>query len=264
MTTNSDTPPAARDDDRLWRRVLVLCAILTAGYTALADIPASVAPLIAGFSKRGVAYEGASGTIWRGVLHGVSLGGARVGDVAFTTDAFALLGGAARAKFSVNGGALRGDGAATVNLFKKVTLRNVAVTLDLSAFRTMRVLDQPVQGAARVTISRLDLTGDRCARAEGMVTTDVLAVVAQAYNKHGFPMSGALACRNGELSLALAGHDDGLSATAELRLKKGFKIASSAALKSADPEIALALQTLGFRNEGGVWRAETRGVRLGG
>lgn len=261
------TSPEARNpkSETRWARGLALVAAAIFCAALVASAPASILPAALGFDRAGVGYEGATGTLWRGEIGGLSVGGVPVGDVSYAFAPVSLLRGAAEARVAVKNGAARGGGYVSIAPDGVLRVRGLSADLDLAAFRTVRALGQPLSGAASARGLSLEITpGGRCRAAAGRVSTDAISVAAAAFNRKGFLMAGPLSCEGGEAVLALRGDGSGVSASVDVTLKPGWKIATAATLSGADAEMALALQTLGFRNDNGVWKTESGGISVGG
>lgn len=256
-----DSPTSNRDRTKLLPAVVfgaTFCAIL------VGRAPATLVTAAAGLDRSAIGYEGVEGTVWKGALRGVSVDGVRLGDVDFRASPLSLLRGVVEFEVASRNGALEGDGVFSVDVGGRLRAHRVSAAISLDAFRSLRALGQPLQGRAHVAIQELSLSRRGCVSASGRVKTDAAVSAAEAFGRKGFDMEGPISCRDGEALLRLEGQGDGLKAMTEIRIQPGFKIATVASLNGADAQMSMALEGLGFRNEGGVWRTETGGLAVGG
>ena len=100
-------------------------------------------------------------------------------------------------------------------------------------------------------------TARGCRHAEGEVSTDAAAQLASRFGAKGFPLKGPIRCENGALVLPLSGSAAQLKADAILRFEPSGRIGSAVEIVTENSDLVLALQTLGFRNDNGVWRLES-------
>jgi hypothetical protein len=135
-------------------RLLVLIAAFATSFEAVAIAPASLLPAVAGFSRAGLRYEEARGSIWRGVLTGVEGGGYRLGDVEFELAPLSLLAGGAAVGLRMSGGAIEGDGKLRLSAFGGGEIRNARFLFDLGAAERYSFFGQRLEGLARADIVR--------------------------------------------------------------------------------------------------------------
>ncbi len=238
-----------------------LCAFAA---TAIASAPAALIGSAISNSGSGLAYVEASGSIWSGKLSGVAWRGIDIGEVAFELDPAALLLGRISTRFSVKGGLGAARGIVSAGLSGEVAARSVTAELELDQIHGIKVLGSPLTGRATITKASMTVSSRGCRDAQGTVATDAAVALAARFQREGFPLEGPIRCENGTLVLPLAGEGGGVQVEALLRIDKSGRVATRAAIETQDSEIALALQTLGFRNDNGVWRQETSVRSQGG
>lgn len=250
---------------KTWSGVLIGVGLAVFAATLALSAPASLATLFVDFERAGVTYDSVEGRVWKGAFRRLAVDGVVIGDVAFTVSPLSLARGGVEALVVAENGAVQGSGLVAIGIGGEIRARNVSARIDLSAFRSVRALGQPLRGEATVDAMSLALSrAGRCIEAEGEVRTDAIAVIAGAYGMNGFGLAGPVACDAGDAVVAMKGGADEVAARLVVRLKPGWTVASAAALEGADPRLALALQSLGFTNDNGVWKSETGGVSVGG
>ena len=244
----------------------VLVAVGAALFTAATaiDAPASIAGAVLQSSGAGIRYDAATGTLWNGRLQGVTWRNAALGDVAFHLDPAGLLVGRLAARIEMRGGAILGTGRISVRPFGEYAIHRTEAVVSLSAFRGLKLLGAPLTGKA--VLKDADLTGNSrgCRQAKGAVESDALDAVAEKYGRKGFSLKGEIRCENGSLIVPLMGGSEGVRADALVRFDATGRIVSKAAVETKDPDLALALQTLGFRIDNGVWKFESSFGSQGG
>jgi hypothetical protein len=201
----------------------------------------------------GGAYQDAYGTIWNGRVHGLSLNGAPVQEVAVSLRPLALLRGQLAVDWQLADSSARGEGRLALGR-RQLRLTDTEMTLQASRLgaRAWPGLDP----AARVfvTIDRLVLDGDRCIEAQGQARTAALVTMAQAYDVSGPVLDGVLGCRDGELRLTLAGESADMSLSGEIVLGRGgydWDLQAS----TSRAELADGLVLAGLEREGDLWRS---------
>jgi hypothetical protein len=230
----------------------------------IADAPASLAGSVLAAGGVGARYDSASGTLWKGRLNAVAWRGVRLGDIAFAFDPGAVLFGRVQTRMSIAGGPVIGKGRVSAGALGGYALRDVDAEIALDKLAGLRFLGAQASGVATVKVAALTGNSRGCRHAEGEVSTDAVASLATRFGRKGFALKGPIRCENGALVLPLSGGADGISVKAVLRFEGAGRVASKAEVATEDDQVALALQTLGFRNDNGVWRFETLLESAGG
>lgn len=224
---------------------------------AVAEAPASLAGLALDSAGTGVTYEASSGTVWNGSLRGLAWRGIDLGEVRFQFEHAALLTGRLAASARAESPALKGRGVLSIGVFGGWSARNVEAVLDLNQFRDIRLLGTPLSGSATIRVKSIGGSARGCRNADGEVSTDAAAQLATRFGVKGFPLKGPIRCENGALVLPLSGRAAQLRADAILRFEPSGRIGSAVEIVTENSDLALALQTLGFHNDNGVWRLES-------
>ncbi|MFC2953312.1 type II secretion system protein N [Marinicaulis aureus] len=230
--------------------------------TLIASIPASAISLFADKSGGALSYAEARGTIWKGELSSVSVGGIALGDVGFRLAPLSLLRLSPEMTLSANG-AVRGSG--TVSLGgERASLRNVKADINLATVAVRGLLGEPAQGEARLDIERLDFSlKDGCRQASGSLWTNALDGPTKRYNLPPLPLSGRVACEGDKLAVTLAGENVQMAADLRLLLNPALTYEVTATARASEENIASALRVFGFEDDNGALTYGSAGVLTG-
>jgi hypothetical protein len=232
-------------------RLLVLIAAFATSFEAVAIAPASLLPAVAGFSRAGLRYEEARGSIWRGVLTGVEGGGYRLGDVEFELAPLSLLAGGAAVGLRMSGGAIEGDGKLRLSAFGGGEIRNARFLFDLGAAERYSIFGQRLEGLARADIVRLVFSKKGCVEAQARLYTNALAAPARRLGRNPLDLAGAGRCEAGDLVVALSGENEEGAVSLTIRLSPAMTYTVSAGVETASEDVAAALEAFGFERRGG-------------
>jgi hypothetical protein len=226
---------------------------------AAAFPPASLLPLFAGFSERGIVYERIEGSLWTGEAQNVYVRGFSLGNVRYRLRPDMLMRAALGAEFDLRGGAVRGEGIASVNAFGGAGVERAKLAVNLGAMRGYSILGEPLGGEANAKIERLWVSRSGCHKAQGEVWTDALSSAAKRYGDEGLELVGRAQCAERDLVVALAGR--GTNGEVEVRLSIGsdFSYSVVAAVQPYHDDIGEALAFLGFHDENGIMSFAARG-----
>ncbi|MBB5518751.1 type II secretion system protein N [Amphiplicatus metriothermophilus] len=243
-------------------RPLVFLAAAAFAISVLANLPASLVPVLAGFDRYDVAWRKAEGSLWRGRIEGVVYRGAPLGAVSFRVRPLSLLSGGLAAELDFRGGALEGATRASVGLGGRIAFEGADLVFDLGAARRYLFLGAPLEGSARIALDKLVLTRRGCLAARGDLSTDVLARRARRMGGEGFVLAGTAVCENHELVLDLSGRGAEGAASLVMRVRPDYTYALEAAVEPARADLGLALETFGFAREDGVLTYGSTGAIL--
>jgi hypothetical protein len=230
-------------------RGLALALVFLGGFAVflVAGAPLSVALRLAHVRERGIDYAGASGSVWRGVVRDVRVARQPVGDVEIAVVPAALLHGALGLDVSVRG-AVRASGSARLGLDGSVRVRDASLVMET---RDLARLHPAIAGRGGEVFVRLDeIVLDRtraCARAQGVIRTDVLTRGSSTADWKGPPLEGAVACADGALTVALRGAEDGVDVSVDGVLNPQGGARVHADVETESPDVAAALLYLGFQ-----------------
>lgn len=241
-------------------RQLVLIAAFVAFFEAVAIAPASLLPTIGGFSRSGVGYEKARGSIWRGVLSGTRIDGYNLGEIEFELHPLSLFAGAAAVGFRMSGGAIEGSGALRLSAFGGGEIRNARLVFDLGAAQRFSFLGQPLEGRARADISRLVFSNVGCVEAEADLFTDALAAPARRLGRRPLDLSGPGRCEAGDVVVALRGENEDATVTLTVRVSPARTYSLTAEVDPAGDDVSAALAALGFERRNGELTISTNGT----
>jgi len=238
----------------LRRLVLILLFLLVFFGALIASTPVNFALERAGLTARGLSYDHASGTLWRGALHGVNVGGQAVGEVRFRTRPSALLGGKLAVDLDINGPAGAGRGDARIGFDRSVDVRNLIADVNVQALTRLdpRLRQSPAKLTASIT--RFSLSGSgACRNAEGAVETDILSALGGRYAWEGPDLSGTLSCDDDATRVRLEnkGGEDDIIVNASLKPPGIWT--TDARVSTSNPGVLQALRALDFEDRDGAW-----------
>jgi hypothetical protein len=229
-----------------------LIFLVALGAFLVAGLPLSTALGMLEARERGLDYESASGTVWRGSIHGARLANQDVGEVDVALSSAGLARGVAELQFQSRG-ALRARGVLSAGLGGAVELSDATLVADARDLGRLHP-DLAARGGeffVRLDEAAFDLRGG-CARASGVVQSDVLARGGGSTGWRGPALEGAISCTDGSLTVALSGAEEGtaVSIDAMLNARSGTRVFAD--VSTENPEVAAALAYLGFvENESG-------------
>lgn len=241
-------------------RTLILIGAFAASFQVVATAPASLIPALAGFSRAGLRYEEARGSVWNGTLRGVDAMGLRLGDVEYEIAPFSLFAGHAGGVFFMSGGALEGDGRARIGPFGGVEISNARLLFDLGAATRYAFLGEPLAGSLRADVVRLVLSKKGCVESQARLLTDVLAAPARRLKARAFDLAGSGSCDNGDFLVELSGKGEEGAVAVSIRISPSMAYWLAATVVPVREDVAAALQTLGFRNKDGELTIGAEGV----
>ena len=233
------------------RIILFVAAFLA---FAAAAAPLSAVMGIAEQGGFGLTYSSTSGTIWRGVARGVVISEQDLGDVDLAIQPMALVRGRLQYTVTMSGGALTGTGEIAASPPARLRLSNLNGAAQISKIGRVHPVVKNRDGSVALTIAELVATPKGCRVARGEVRTDILTKDDPRMSWTGPNLAGPLGCEDGALTFALTGADN--SADINARAKVGFDGAAevSVDVQSVDPRLVNALNLIGFRQDGAVFR----------
>jgi Type II secretion system (T2SS), protein N len=231
--------------------VAVFVLALLAGLAA--QLPLSFAMKQAGLAQRGLAWQQARGTVWRGQVVGVSAAGRALGAVDMQFDAARWMSGG-------GGHALRwtsafGHGFANADVGAgTAALKAVTAEIDVKALPGAPAQLSQFDGTLRVQNAAMDFRGAACTDARGTVTSDMARRAAARFGQDWPDLTGKLGCDKGILLMTLNGKAaDGTAISVLARADTGVKIT----ILNAAPDVQQALALSGFVVDGGALKFQT-------
>ena len=231
--------------------------------TCIAIAPASLIAPFFSSANGNVSYANLEGTVWQGKVTGLTVSGARVGDVEYKLSALSLLTLAPRIDVSSTNGAVRGQGVVSAGLGGRASLQNASFEVDLGPFAQRGVLGMPVQGVAQVKIAKARLSSRGCVEAEGNVWTDVLEAPARQYRGDGFALRGPVECDGDDLLISLSGNGTDGAAALAFKVTPNFTYELTATAQPTQDDVATALRYFGFEDNDGALIYGSTGVLRG-
>lgn len=234
--------------------VLLFVGVLVGTLVSAAPLP----PLLqlAGLQSRGLAYDRAAGSVWRGEVAGLRIGTERLGDVRLALEPAALARGQIRTRFEA-AGALRGYGAAAYAPGRGWLLEDSVFVVRMTDLGAVHPELDDRGGEFRVDLAEaaVDASG-RCLAARGEARTDVLthsAADGALGAWRGPALEGAIDCEDGDLVMRLAGADANARVAVEARIDLRTGSTVLATVETEDPSVRLALAALGFAEQDGAY-----------
>ncbi|MEX0645202.1 MAG: type II secretion system protein N [Parvularculaceae bacterium] len=249
-----------RPQFRLSARVLAILAAAAAAVYCVVAAPASFVAALVIPTGAGVSIERTTGTIWNGAIEGVRAEGVLLGDISYATNAFALLTGRLAASLDASGGALAGDGKASIGVDGKAVVEEAQFIFELDAAARFAFLGAPLNGTVRADIDRLVVSRMGCLESEMTIRTDVLAAPAKRFAAEAFDLAGDAACNGRNFVVSLAGEGGEGAVTLSLSISPNLAYTLIAEAQPARTEVAEALQFLGFELTNGALTIGTTGV----
>jgi len=239
--------------------VIALFSLSLAG-TLAANIPLSFALRLSGAAERGLSWQQARGTVWNGQIAGLVSGGVDLGRLGLKSQVISLLAGRPAARLQLSAGAVEASLEAAL-AGPEIRVRNLSVDADLARLTNLRPELRRTGGTLSLRGGALTLTRDgACLTASGTVSLDAVRRIGMLYGRDWPPVTGDLTCEAGAALIRLSGTGQ---AEERFDLTVRFRQAGSTEIKvlaaNLDPEAALLLPALGFRNtpEGLVFYQDT-------
>lgn len=245
---------------RISVRTLSLTFTLAAAIMIAASAPASIIAGLVRHANSTVFVEKASGSLWRGRLRGVSAQGVRIGDVSFRTHPFSLFAMRLAADVSVSEGALVGKGEIAIAPDGRLTLSGSKFVFSLDAANRYAILGTPLSGTVRADIDRLSISKKGCVGGSARFWTDVLVAPAKRFDSEAFDLAGEGQCVRGNFVVALSGQGGEGAVSLSLSVSPTLSYVLSAEAQPSRPEVADALQVLGFERTNGVLTMGASGI----
>ena len=228
------------------RRSLLVCASVAAfGAALVMTLPMRVALTWMGADRAGVSAAEVSGSIWNGRLRATQYHGASLGDVEASLDPFALLLGTRR--FAVQ--ATLGKTTLVEGTSRGFEMADAAIEVE-----HLRP-SLPLTGRLRLESATLLFSEDRCQRAEGRITTDVLQ---RAFG--GPEVAGTLSCAGDAATAQLDGRAQDVEVSIVMRLDSAGRYQAETRIVSTNPMVRGALALAGFTEDGGGFTRSDEGA----
>jgi hypothetical protein len=234
--------------------VLIFFTVFAGALVASAPLP----PLLqlAGLEARGLAYERATGSVWRGEVAGLRVGPERLGDVRLALEPQALLTGRVRARFEA-AGALRAYGDAEYAPGRGWLIEDATFAVSMTDLGRLHpeLKDRGGEFHADLARAEVDAQGS-CVSAQGEARTDVLTHAGEATLVgawRGPALEGAIGCEGGDLVVRLDGADASARVAVEARIDLRTGSTFLATVETEDPGVRLALGALGFAEQDGAF-----------
>lgn len=238
---------------------LLLVFLVSAGATLVAGLPLAPILGLAGLEGRGLGYERAAGTVWRGEIAGLRAGPERLGDLRLALEPEELLRGRIAMRLEASG-ALNGRGVAELALGRSPAIRDALVSVGMADLGALHpeLKDRGGAFVAEIVRAETDASG-ACRFAEGRARTDVLthggsgATDGALAAWRGPALEGPILCENGDLVIRLAGADASARVAVEARIDLASGSTFLATVETQDPNVRLALGALGFSERDGAF-----------
>lgn len=230
-------------------RVILGAVVFVAALVVMA--PASTVVGALSTKQNGVAYRAVEGTIWNGVVRGLTFDDIRLGDIRFDVRPLSLLRGAVSVRLHADGGAVEGAGGFAVGI-GVVEIRNLTATVRPDAIERYYLLGAPVGGEGRVSIDHIVYSQKGCRAAKGALETDVLSNAMMRLGRDAVMLSGTLDCENGDLAARLSGASADGRIDVAIRVKPNLHYDLTVNVAAATEDVRRVLTAFGFQESGGV------------
>lgn len=198
------------------------------------------------------------GTVWQGTIQSASFEGYPLGDIRVRAKLLPLLAGTLRAELEIDGQIAKSQGTVSAG-FGSIRFDDLKARVDIATLDLRDAFGAPMSGIVNLTADNLRVTYDGLCR-HGAVTlrTDTFRRSAIQYGGEGFELSGAGECRDDLLLLPLNGSGPEGEAEVMIRVSRnGYQ--SELAFIPADEQLAMALTTFGFVQNGSRYSLTQRG-----
>ena len=227
------------------RSLLVYVSVAAFGAALVVTLPMRVALAWIGTDNAGVSAAAVSGSIWNGRLRSTQYHGAPLGDVEASLDPFALLSGERRV-------AVQGTpGKATLVEGVSRGFEMADATIEVEHLRPSLSL----RGRLLLENATLLFSGNRCQRAEGRITTDVLQLAFS-----GPEVAGTLSCTGDAATARLEGRAQDIEVSIVMRLDAAGRYQAETRIVSANPMVRGALALAGFSENGNGFTRSDEGA----
>jgi Bacterial type II secretion system protein N. len=219
-------------------RALVLVFACVAAFALVAMAPLS---LVAGglrLAQMGFAAQAVEGTIWAGVLRGLSFRGDQIGDVRVRVAPLGLLVGRAGLRFRV-AGQVEGGGVLQLG-------HRAAGLLDAELSMPSRLLAPraPFDGEVALHDFTALFQDGRCRKAGGQARLEISRIAGAPMQ--GLSLAGEAACQDGVLVVPLSGTAQGARVEATLHIDGSGRYRLDSRVMTTDSGLGLALGMAAF------------------
>lgn len=233
------------------RITLIIVFLVTLGLAIASGIPLSFVMRNAGLAHQGVSWQQARGTVWHGQVTGLGYRGQAIGALDVKSSPLSLLGGSFGSEINWASPAGRAYGAMSLST-SSANVSGIAAELDISRLEGVHPELRRVGGMLKLAGAAVafDSSG-RCADASGAAQLDLVRRLGVHYGRDWPMLTGAPACEDGDLQLALSG--DGPNAERfeiTMRALANGRAGMDIRVERLDPEANAALAALGFTNTG--------------
>ncbi len=216
----------------------------------LAYLPLRVVTQAIGLQSNGIQFDRAVGTIWRGSLSDVHVGGEAIGQVNLNLNAISLLQLKPAASFEFVGAAGNGKGLIVTGLNRELEIKDAFARIQLNTFKHLDAQLRRSPSTLNLSISNLKIgAAGNCIEAAGGLKTDLLTVVGRSWAWDGPAMDGRIVCVGDDYELTLQNQTglDEISAKAVLRSDNTYDVEAS--VKTQNPRLSNALISYGFKGQ---------------
>ena len=243
-------PP--RSENEMIRFLFLIILLVTGAVVGLAFVPLAAALKLSGAADNGVSWTAARGSVYSGVLDGLSVNGTNYGNAHLQLDASALM--SAALQYEVDWTGTHGQGSAKVSVEsgRTVTLKDYVISLDLEDYERAARWIRQVGGKITLAGPAIRFKGSECVLAEGVATSDVLDRNREVLGSGWSELRGDIVCDDGKLLVPLESENAaGTRFSSYLRVAPGtpgrFEARISGRVSRA---LAFALPLAGFNRDG--------------
>lgn len=228
--------------------VLFLISLIAA---LIAYLPLSFVADMANLKSKGVYYNHAVGTIWKGGFSDVHIGGEAVGQLNIDIRPLSFLKLKPTANVEFSGAVGNGKADVFLGLDKTVEVKNLLANIQLNAFKHLDVQLRRSPSKLNLAVTSLKVSAEgRCLAADGRLNSDMLTAVGRSWAWDGPRIDGTLSCQSDDFLINLSNDEgvDKISAQAILRRDQTYDVEST--VQTQNVRLSNALLSFGFKVQG--------------
>ncbi len=191
-----------------------------------------------------------SGTLWNGQVRGLDY----IGTANFTFEP--------KKQFSTGLPVSFNSQSAAMSIFGQLSykqLANLRFTGVLANLPTRDGRLKELAGHVDIRLSELQVDHGECSSANGLITTDFLALNEARWQWRGPVLSGPISCEGGDILFNLSGREARQEISANLRLSKNGQYAANITVQTDQAEAGVVLQLYGFEKQGPHYKLTEQG-----
>jgi hypothetical protein len=231
------------------RKRYVLLGIVGGAAALISQLPLSwVAPhFLSNEMGQDVGY---SGTVWDGQVNGLNF----IGTADFKFSLRKLIGEGLPLRFVSRSPAMTISGMASPKALKDIRFSGTLAKLPTRDGRL-----KELAGNVTINLDELQIQEEKCASAQGKISTDFLALNQSRWQWKGPVIAGPISCEGGDLLVNLSGQENRQIIRADLRLSPNGSYSANVSVQTDQVEAGVVLPLYGFEKQGREYKLTEQG-----